>query len=192
MPEAPDALRKTISDTDGSFARQALAAYGLAGDSMGATDALYGPVADQWAADLVFRCPATAQGNWHSAAHHPTYEYEFDHAIPGQEAQGAIHGADLPYVFGMFPTSGNISGNFGDTDQKLADLMETYWTNFAKTGNPNSKGLPDWPELGSEFGAGGAFIQFTQDGKVANATQLRGAACNVYRDVLTEKLKSQQ
>jgi para-nitrobenzyl esterase len=178
IPASADQLRKTISDRDGSFAAQALAAYGLAGDGVGATDALYGPVGDQWAADLVFRCPATAQGNWHTAAHHPTYEYEFDHAIPGQEAQGAVHGAELPYVFGAFPKS-------AETDYKLADLTETYWTNFAKTGNPNSNGLPDWPE----FGSSGTYIQFTQDGKVANAKGLRGPACKVYRDVLAERLK---
>lgn len=185
MPASVDRLRKTISDADGSFAPQALAAYGLAGDGVGASDALYGPVADQWAADLIFRCSAVAQGIWHSAAHHPTYEYEFDHAIPGQEAQGAVHSADLPYVFGYFPKTGNIAGSFGDVDLKLADLMEAYWTNFAKTGNPNGAGLPDWPQ----FGSAQAFIQFTQDGHVANAARLRGAQCDVYRDVMAERMK---
>jgi para-nitrobenzyl esterase len=185
IPASADQLRKTISERDGNFAPQALAAYGLAGDGMGATDTLYGPVADQWAGDLVFRCPAAAQGNWHSAAHHPTYEYEFDHAIPGQEAQGAIHGADLPYVFGYFPKTGNIAGSFGDVDLKLADLMESYWTNFAKTGNPNGAGLPDWPQ----FGSAQAFIQFTQDGHVANASRLRAAQCDVYREAMAERMK---
>jgi para-nitrobenzyl esterase len=193
IPASADRLRKTISDATGSFAPQALAAYGLAGDGTGATDAgttdaLYGSTADQWAADLAFRCPAVAQGNWHSVAHHPMYEYEFDHAIPGQEAQGAVHSSDLPYVFGYFPKSGNIAGSFGDVDLKIADLMESYWTNFAKTGNPNGAGLPDWPQ----FGFAQAFIQFTQDGRVANAAKLRGAQCDVYRDVLVERMKQKR
>ena len=185
IPASADGLRKAIADADGSFAPQALAAYGLAGDGMGATDVLYGPVADQWAADSIFRCPAVAQGNLHNAVHHPVYEYELDHAIPGQEAQGAVHSADLPYVFGYFPKTGNIAGSFGDVDLKLADLMESYWTNFAKTGNPNGAGLPDWPQFGSTQ----AFIQFAQDGHVANASRLRAAQCDVYRDVMAERMK---
>jgi len=133
------------------------------------------------AADLRFRCPATAQGGWHNAAHHPTYEYEFAHAIPGQEAQGAVHGSELPYVFGYFPKWGNIAGQFTDLDIQLSGLMETYWTNFAKTGNPNSAGLPEWPPFGVER----KFIRFQQDGKVVPLTSLRDGPCGVYRASLT-------
>ena len=32
-----------------------------------------------------------------------------------------------------------------DVDKKLADTMSTYWVNFAASGNPNGKGLPEWP-----------------------------------------------
>jgi carboxylesterase type B len=87
----------------------------LAEGAQASDDSPYGSPADPWAADLAFRCPATAQGGWHNAAHHPIYEYEFAHAIPGQEAQGAVHGSDLPYVFGYFPKWGNIAGQFADT-----------------------------------------------------------------------------
>ena len=133
-------------------------------------------MADQWAADLAFRCPATTQGEWHSAAHRPTYEYEFDHAIPGQEAQGAVHSSDLPYVFGYFPKTGNIAGSFTEIDYKLAQLMETYWTNFAKMGNPNSSGVPPWPR----FGDAQAYIRFTEEGQVEDAAGVRRRQCDVY------------
>ncbi len=181
-----DELRTTIEKLAGTLAPKAFAVYGLADGGQGATDAKYGTAADQWAADSLFRCPATTEGAWHSAAHHPTYEYEFDHAIPGQEA--AVHSSDLPYVFGFFPKTGNIAGNFADTDVKLADLIETYWTNFAKTGNPNSENLPKWPQ----FGQARNFIQFMQDGSVAPATGLRSAQCNVYRDVLAEHMRGEK
>ncbi len=184
MPTAPDALRKTIADFYGRLAPQALAAYGLADSTEASADPLYGSPADQWAADLVVRCPASAQGGWHSAAHYPTYEYEFAHAIPGQEAQGAVHGSDLPYVFGYFPKWGNIAGQFTDLDIQLADLMESYWTNFAKTGSPNSAGLPDWPQFGVER----KYIRFAQDGKVVPLTSLRDGPCGVYRASLTSRI----
>jgi len=185
MTATADELRKIIGKPAGTFAPQAMAAYGLAGEGQGTADSLYGSVADQWAADVAFRCPATTQGGWHSGAHHPTYEYEFDHAIPGQEAQGAVHSSDLPYVFGYFPKEGNIAGKFGETDFKLADLMETYWTNFAKTGNPNSSNVPDWPQ----FGEAQTFIQFTQDGTVKKAAGLRSVQCAVYREVVLDQMK---
>jgi para-nitrobenzyl esterase len=185
-PTAPDALRKTIADFFGGLAPQALAAYGLAEGAQASDDPLYGSPADQWAADLILRCPATAQGNWHSAAHYPTYEYEFVHAIPGQEAQGAVHGSELPYVFGYFPKRGNIAGSFPDVDIQLSGLLESYWTNFAKTGNPNSAGLPEWPQFGVER----KFIRFQQDGKVVPLASLRDGACGVYRASLAARTPS--
>ncbi len=184
--ESPDALRKTIEDYAGNLAPQALALYGLAGDGQGSADPLYGPAGVQWNADIEFHCPISTEAMWHSAAHHPTFEYELDHAIPGQEAKGALHSADLPYVFGSFPKSGNIAGNFGPVDIQLAGLMENYWTNFAKTGDPNGTGLPNWPE----FDAAQIYLIFTEDGLVAASTgALRAPQCDLYREVLAVRMK---
>jgi para-nitrobenzyl esterase len=183
--EPPDELRKTIERSTGELAPRALALYGLAGDAQGTSDPLYGAASDQWGADAAFHCPIAIEAAWHSAAHHATYEYELDHAIPGQEAQGAVHSSDLPYVFGYFPKSGNIAGHFSATDYKLADLMETYWTNFARTGNPNSDNLPRWPELdGSHL-----YLQFTQNGTaVVSAMPLRGPQCSLFREVMIQRM----
>ncbi|MGD0830794.1 MAG: carboxylesterase family protein [Terracidiphilus sp.] len=184
-PTAPDDLRKVIANATGSLAPQAFAAYGLADGGAGVSDPLHGSAADQWTADLNFRCPAVTQAAWHSDAHLPTYEYEFAHAIPSQEAQGAVHSSDLPYVFGYFPKKGNIAGNFAETDIKLADLIDNYWTNFAKTGNPNSAALPVWLQLGASRN----YIQFSQDGNVVPLTSLRAPACRIYRQTLEERIK---
>jgi len=176
--QSVDQLRAAINIATGRFASQESAAYGIANGGQGTPDPKYGTPADQWLADVMFRCPGVTQGAWHAAAHNSTYEYEFNHAIPGQEA--AVHSADLPYVFGFYPKSGNISGNFTEADTKLADLIETYWTNFARTGDPNGPGLPRWPQQNGT----GTYIQFQQDGTVQAATGLRKAQCDVYREWL--------
>ncbi len=185
MPGGAEEVRKMIQDVAGDLAPKVLSVYGLADGGTGTTDPLYGAIGNQWLADFIFRCPVTTQAEWHNAAKHPTYEYQFEHAIPGQEAEGAVHSSDLPYVFGYYPKTGNISGKFGDTEHKLADLIETYWTNFAKRGNPNGEGLSNWPE----YNGSQAFIEFKQGGGVvANSGGLRRAQCDVHREVLKQRL----
>ena len=184
LDSPPDGVRSFIRNVTGNLADRAFELYGLANGDTGKSDPLYGSAGDQWFADLAFRCPTTTEAAWHTAAHHPVYEYELQHAIPGQEAQGAVHSADLPYVFGYFPKQGNISGNFTQTDFKLADLIETYFTNFAKTGDPNASGLPKWPE----FDGSQAYIEFKQDGSVAPSTGLRRTHCDLHREALKQRM----
>lgn len=59
---------------------------------------------------------------------------------------GAHHGVDLAYVFGNM----SRSEGYNDTDMKLSEKVMGYWVNFAKTGNPNGKGLPHWPAYDSK------------------------------------------
>ena len=66
-------------------------------------------------------------------------------------------------------------------DMKLAELIQTYWTNFAKTGNPNAAGIP----IGPSNDDNGIYIQFQQDGRVETAAGLRAAQCDIYRQWLT-------
>jgi para-nitrobenzyl esterase len=180
LPGGVEAARTMIKATTFALAPQVLTAYGIADGAAGVNDPLYGPPENQWFSDAIFRCPVTTQAAWHTAASQPTYVYQFERAIPGQEANGAVHSADLPYVFGYYPKGGNISGNFGDIDYKLAEVIESYWTNFAKTGNPNGGSLSNWPI----FGQSQAFIKFTPEGKVASGEGLRRAQCDLLRDVL--------
>lgn len=82
----------------------------------------------------------------------PTYVYQFS-AAPPREGQtvGAFHGAEVPYAFGSRPW---LYG--GPEDKKLASAMPTYWSAFARAGNPNQTLRPQvfWPQFEAEPGKG--------------------------------------
>jgi len=77
----------------------------------------------------------------------PVYRYHFELASPpGKFHPGsfAFHSDDIEYVFGTLATRPGTT--WRDEDWKLSDQFMSYWTNFAKTGDPNGPGLPPWPK----------------------------------------------
>lgn len=77
---------------------------------------------------------------WCAARPVPGYAYYFTRQLPGDE-QGAFHSADLWYWFG---TLENCWRPWKGGDYELSGRMMDYLVNFAKTGNPNAEGLPQW------------------------------------------------
>ncbi|XP_060730760.1 neuroligin-2a isoform X2 [Tachysurus vachellii] len=128
-PEGKDILRETIkfmytdwADRDnGEMRRKTLLAL--------FTD-------HQWVA------PAVATAKLHADYQSPVYFYTFYHHCQTEtrpEWADAAHGDEIPYVFGvpMIGATDLFPCNFSKNDVMLSAVVMTYWTNFAKTGDPN-------------------------------------------------------
>ena len=102
--------------------------------------------------DGVFSCPARNVDQALSQLV-PIYAYEFndENAPPPQSAfgglltfpLGAYHSAELQYLFPGIDVFG-LQVSLSPEQKKLSQAMVSYWTQFAKTGNPNSLGEPPW------------------------------------------------
>ncbi len=60
---------------------------------------------------------------------------------------GSPHGQEVAYVFQHLDSS---NADIMKTDLEISDAMATYWTNFAKYGDPNGEGMPEWPAFSDE------------------------------------------
>lgn len=89
-----------------------------------------------------FVCPSLQMATYTEGAGGKAYVYYFDRVRDSERARalGAYHGAEIPYVFDKhddwLPTDA--------ADRDLTQTMQQYWVNFARTGNPNRTGLPEW------------------------------------------------
>src|SRR5580704_11521388 len=111
------------------------ASYPFGGEALGASGT-----------DGVFSCPAR-NADQSLAKFVPTYTYEFndENAPPAQALfgglltfpLGAYHSAELPYLFPGIDVFG-LPVTLSSQQMQLSDAMVSYWTKFAKTGDPNS------------------------------------------------------
>jgi para-nitrobenzyl esterase len=99
--------------------------------------------------DMALACP-TYQGLLAASRQEtPAYYYRFDYdGMKLGKYTGAAHSMELPFIFDSFdrmPSNVFYNDKNVAPAQKLEKVMQGYWVNFAKTGNPNGGGLPDWP-----------------------------------------------
>lgn len=179
-PEA-GRLMGSIAGAFGKNADAALRFYGLSGGAAGAADPLLGTPAEQFATDSTFRCGSVQVARLNAAASAPTWQYQFEHFVPGREKAGAAHSFEVPYVFGTLSSTGYSAADYGAADWRLSKLMTDYWTNFARTGDPNGPGLPHWPRYQiADRGYLRFSSQLPRDAQAA--ADLRGEICRLFPD----------
>jgi len=109
------------------------------------------PVMSVLGTDYIFQCLARTTARKVSSAGVPTYLYQFNHVVSFDPwgpnfsfcKEHVCHGIELPFVF----HSVKPYFEFTPDEDDLSKRMVTYWTNFAKTGNPNKPVAvePAWP-----------------------------------------------
>lgn len=87
----------------------------------------------------------------------PIHHYFFDHDLPGENGYPR-HGSDIQFTFGVLD---RIDRPWTDYDREISATCLDYWTSFAKTGDPNCEGRPEWPAFTGEHPVS---MHFANDG----------------------------
>ncbi len=142
---------------------------------------------DQASNDIVVACPLGAMAALTRAQGPRVFVYKFDRTIPGkgEATLGAFHSLEVPYVFNALHDRTWRWLPFTAADERLSGLIETYWTNYAKTGDPNSPGTPAWPAW--ENGSGN-YLEFAPNGAPFAQPHFAPPFCDLSVDWLRKSL----
>lgn len=146
--------KQVLGDAEPTAANFTAALQKIYGEQAGAAQAAYSGDVTQAATDLASD-RFIAYGTWKWIDTHartsgqPVYRYYYSRPRPGDA--GAAHSAEIDYAMG------NLNGNkvyaWTPEDRALSTLMQGYFANFIKTGNPNGDGLPEWPQASAGNGS---------------------------------------
>src|SRR5688572_20853032 len=137
--------------------------------------------------DWVWGEPARMTARTFVAKRAPTYMFQFGYVpVPMRERAryGAGHGSEVSFVFHTLNARWGNPGEATPGEKELARIMNTYWANFAKTGNPNGKGLPVWPLYDTQKEE---ILDVDFDGKPAGRPDPRKARFNVIEKAFKQR-----
>ncbi|MDL2266160.1 carboxylesterase family protein [Parabacteroides sp. OttesenSCG-928-G07] len=145
-------------------------------DPDGNTD--FGKLLTMVTTDKVWAEPARFTARAFAAKGIPAYIYLFSYVPASMQERmpnGASHASEIPYVFNNLNARRGIETTTTE-DQNVARLMNTYWANFAKTGNPNGSGLPEWSVYGLQKDE---ILEFRLDGSAASIPDPKKARLDI-------------
>ncbi|HEY9196976.1 MAG TPA: carboxylesterase family protein [Mucilaginibacter sp.] len=168
-PKTPADYKSALQTRYGKFAGELFKAYPADSNSVPKTarditrDAAFGWHTWSWA--RLQSKQGRSNVYYYYFDRHPDYPQSSDRA-----GYGSPHAQEVSYVFGHLNSA---DPQTTATDLAISDAMITYWTNFAKYGNPNGEGVPEWPAFSDAHPTVMYFDQKAHPGPVPDAGSLK-------------------
>jgi para-nitrobenzyl esterase len=171
--KVPVIIGANSSEFGFSFARNMDELMGQFGPNRAKAEAIYDPngtkdlraVGSLIGSDKMFVEPARFVARKISASGQRAYVYRFSYVAESMRKEwktGAPHATEIPFVFDT------VAARYGEklapADRKISEAANSYWVAFAKTGEPNAAGRPNWPAFNA---TSEKLMNFTDAGPVA-------------------------
>lgn len=137
--------------------------------------------------DYVWAEPARFTARAYDRDGASAYLYLFSYISPSMKERmryGASHASEIAYVFNNLQERNGVV--IPPMDREVAKMMNRYWANFAKTGNPNGAGLPEWPVFKTNKNE---VFEFREDGSAGAAADIRKDRLDVMEKAAETKNK---